>query len=289
MKFLTILYFSLLVSISMFASEVQGEKIVLVSFQTYDEATSKLKELELKITQDERNLREKYHFDIVARPSGKAYIVAIEPIASSDDVKVVLKHFQKNFPDAYTSHYYGPTQGTIKLAGLSPSRAVEVNNTKVKKSPLSSKAAEMVVEEESQKSGDYGWLWVPALLLIIIGGFIFVWRGLRGQSEEEEVIDESEEVAVQGKEARVNLPKIEPSVELDIFYRFTKNIFFLEILQKLKEACDARDAQEMVRWMNEVEKYQKNFRRSSMIATMSRLTNKEGFDELSRILEKEIK
>jgi len=41
--------------------------------------------------------------------------------------------------------------------------------------------------------------------------------------------------------------------------------------------------------MSEIEKYQKNFRRSSVIATMSRLLKKKGFHELSTLIKKEMK
>jgi hypothetical protein len=148
-------------------------------------------------------------------------------------------------------------------------------------------------------SYDFNWLWIPILLLIIAGGIIFVWKGLRVKCKTfgdndlinaEEIADEFDAFETgASKEFSVASYKIAPSVELDIFYRFIKNKFFMLLIQELKIAAENKDSTEMVQCMNEIEKYQKNFRRSFVIVTMSELVNKNGFDELLQLLEKEIK
>lgn len=300
MKFLVILYLVLLTSLSVWAGDIQGEKIVLSSFNSLDEAKAKLKELEIKITHNEKHLQKKYHFEIVARQAGRGYIIAIEPIHEIEDAKKITKHFQKFFPDAYVSHYYGPTRGAIKLSFAVPTKS-DVNTSRHNdptlsaiKPPESEKIdimGEPSVEKEDLSRDSYGWLWAPALLLIGVGGFVFIWRGIRRQREmfddndlirDEEILDESEEVWEQNKAPIVDFRDTEPSVELDIFYRFMGNSFFLELIQKLQVACNA---QEVVRCMGEIEKYQKNFRRSSVIATMSRPVSKGGFDELAQMID----
>lgn len=167
------------------------------------------------------------------------------------------------------------------------------------KVPSAPKTTEISVEEESKSSGGYGWLWVPALLLIIVGSLAFVWKGFGSRREtfdesdiirNDAIITQSEETNSQeSKESSIISPKKEVLDHTDIFYRFTQNVFFSDILRELKVACDAQDTQEVVRCMEEIEKYQKNFRRSSVIATMSRLVSKEGFTQLSQLIEKEMK
>jgi hypothetical protein len=291
MKLIWMVYLALLTSLSLFSGDIQGEKIVLHSFATFDEAQSKLKELESKITPNDIELRNTHHFDFVARKSGRAYIIVIEPIKTVNEATAILEHFKKTFPNAYTDHYYGPTQGEIKISFASPKIAPKV--------PRAPKTTEISVEEESKSSGGYGWLWVPALLLIIVGSLVFVWKGLGSRKEafddsdlirDDEIITLTEETnPYASKDSPTISPKKEVLDHTDIFYRFTQNIFFTAILRELKEACDAQDAQEVVRCMGEIEKYQKNFRRSSVIATMSRLVNKEGFAQLSQLIEKEMK
>jgi len=304
------LYLILFTSSLLFALDVQGEKVVLNSFATFDEAQAKLKELESTITPNAIELRNKYHFDFVARKSGRAYILVIEPIKTVDEATVILKHFKKTFTDAYTDHYYGPTQGAVVLALVSPEKTEikpnslsqqtpAINKTVSQKTNVSPTIEVLEVEQKNQTGSSYGWLWIPVLVLIFIGGLIFVWKGFGSRNKifddndlirNDEIITQTEEISIQEHD---NIPTISPKKELqeeaDIFYRFTKNIFFVDILKELKEACDAQDLQEAVRCMSEIEKYQKNFRRSSVIATMSRLLKKKGFHELSTLIKKEMK
>jgi len=59
MKLFSMLYLILFTSSLLFALDVQGEKVVLNSFATFDEAQAKLKELESKITPNDLELRNK--------------------------------------------------------------------------------------------------------------------------------------------------------------------------------------------------------------------------------------
>jgi hypothetical protein len=305
------IYLILLTSLSLLAGDIQGEKVVLSSFKTFDEAKNKLKEIETKMSPNDIELRNKHHFDFVARKSGHAYIVVIEPIKTVDEATTILKHFKKTFADAYADHYYGPTQGAIILS-LTPNdnTYVEPKVTNTPPSPISQKTVtpsakmpsateRLEVEQKNQKERTYGWLWTPALIFIFIGGLIFVRKGFksRGSSFDDNDLIQNDKIIVEEYEKNRREPNAAPIVfskkdlfeNTDIFYRFTQNIFFNEILRELKEACDTQDAQEVIRCMNEIEKYQKNFRRSSVIASMSRLVGKNGFNELSQLIEKETK
>lgn len=304
------LYLILFTSSLLFALDVQGEKVVLNSFATFDEAQAKLKELESKITPNDLELRNKYHFDFVARKSGRAYIVVIEPIKTIDEATTILQHFKKTFTDAYTDHYYGPTQGAVVLALVSPEKTEikpnsisqqtsAINKTVSQKTNVSPTIEVLEVEQKNQTSSSYGWLWIPIIVLIFMGGLVFVWKGLESRREnfDDNDLIRNDEIIAEAYEENPSEPKpipiVSPNKELfentDIFYRFTQNIFFNNILRELKEACDTQDAQEVIRCINEIEKYQKNFRRSSVIATMSRLVGKNGFNELSQLIENETK
>ncbi len=309
MKLLSMLYLILFTSSLLFALDIQGEKVVLNSFATFDEAQAKLKELESTIAPDEIELRNKYHFDFVARKSGRAYILVIEPIKTVDEATVILKHFKKTYTDAYTDHYYGPTQGAVVLALVSPEKIEIKPNIVKQKTPIIGKTVSQKtkvsptieiskVEQKNQRDSSYEWLWIPVLVLIFIGGLIFAWKGFspRNKIFDDNDLIRNDEISIQNQEAILQeydnipiiSPKKEPQKETDIFYRFTKNIFFVAILKELKEACDAQDLQEGVRCMNKIEQYQKNFRRSSVIAAMSLLLKKNEFYKLSTLINKEI-
>ena len=220
-----------------------------------------------------------------------------------------MKHFKKTYTDAYTDHYYGPTQGAVVLALVSPEKIEIKPNIVKQKTPIIGKTVSQKtkvsptieiskVEQKNQRDSSYEWLWIPVLVLIFIGGLIFAWKGFspRNKIFDDNDLIRNDEISIQNQEAILQeydnipiiSPKKEPQKETDIFYRFTKNIFFVAILKELKEACDAQDLQEGVRCMNKIEQYQKNFRRSSVIAAMSLLLKKNEFYKLSTLINKEI-
>lgn len=279
-----------------YAAEAKGYKIVLASFPKFDDAKEKLKAVGAQITDEGKELQSKYHFKIVARASGRAFVVSVEPMESEEAVDKVLDYFKKTFPDAYGDKYYGPTKGTIFLEDLK-TKTVEVEVNTTKSAGVESKAAVTkpkalitpISGDELSEDGAVGspWIWWSAMGLFFVIAGLLIKR--RVSHEKKKKIDEAKWKLsrINGKNKKI-LADEEKSLE-DIFYRFLRNKTFLVVLRELKSASDNANKNICLDKMSVIMKYQQGFRKSSVISAMSALLDKGSFTELSKRIDKEIK
>lgn len=108
--FFLIVIFSTL-SLSLAENRPIGYKIVLSSYSSFAEAKQNL--LKHKMTHYERKIYQKYGCSMVARSSGKLYILAIEPIKNEADAKKIASHYKSSYKHTMVSRYYGPTSGSV--------------------------------------------------------------------------------------------------------------------------------------------------------------------------------
>ncbi|MDO9305889.1 MAG: hypothetical protein Q7T77_11210 [Sulfuricurvum sp.] len=297
-KLFIIVLFTFL-SIHTYAAQSKGYKIVLASFPTLDEAKAKLAILDSQLGADERAIQEKYHYEIVARSSGKAFILAIEPLETKVITDQVIKQFGHLYPDAYSNGYFGPTEGALVLEHTQIAPVVEEANRsivqKVEKRP-EVKAIEVknTPVEDEEKSMLF-WIVIAGIsILMAILLSMFKRRIPTPSSIESKIemldVNNREEIVSEAIELPANVPDPSPieAVQSDIFYRLKKNMFFITILKELKDAADAKDTYRCHDLMREVLLYQKNFRKSNAIATMDKLLKDKNFSELSAFISNEI-
>lgn len=154
--------------ITIHASEINGYKVVLASFKTFDEAKNDLDSFGVRLTSQEIELQNKYNFDIVARPSGKVFVVAIEPLDDIKTAKIISNHFKKFYPDALVSGYFGPTEGAIVW----------------KKSDVSPPPDKVLIDshesrgEKSESNESIGFVWKLLVSIAILGLILglVIWR-----------------------------------------------------------------------------------------------------------------
>lgn len=326
-----------------YGAEVQGYRVVLASFPTFEEARSNLERLGGALGDEEKSLQSRYGYEIVARPSGRAFIVGIEPIGTDGDRDRVLKRFQRFYPDAYGDKYHGPTEGAVVWNPSGASKVAEEEEG-VAAVPEGSMVAEAVgksdegesetvgaadqttlpaVPEEAEAEekepsphaesyfglfeGKIEWFWaIAAITLLFIGSVVWI-RSLKWNTDEthdshdkQEVpadteeepgeldisVNEADESADEerGEEPVAQAPEEE---ETDIFFRLKKNMFFMTALAQLKDAAEAQDAQKCGVLMEEILRYQNNFRESAIMAQMEELINAREFTRLFELLKHE--
>lgn len=95
-------------------------KVVLGSYNTLQSAENRLKQLEKQLSGDYGSIQNKYGCTIVARPSGRAFLIAAEPLKSRQDASDVRKRFSPLFSDAYIDKYYGTKSGKTKIEPMLP-------------------------------------------------------------------------------------------------------------------------------------------------------------------------
>lgn len=297
-KLFIIVLFTFL-SIYSYADQSKGYKIVLASFPTLDEAKAKLAILDSQLGADERAIQEKYHYEIVARSSGKAFVLAIEPLETKAITDQVIKQFGHLYPDAYSNGYFGPTEGAVVLEHTQIAPFVEeVNRSiiqKVEKRP-EVKAIEVknTPVEDEEESVSF-WIIIAGVGILIAVLFSVFKRRIPTQAPsfiESEILDVNnrEEIVSEEIELLANVPDLSSfeAAKSDIFYRLKKNMFFITILKELKDAADAKDASRCHDLMREVLLYQKNFRKSNAIVTMDELVEGKNFSQLSAFISNEI-
>ncbi len=283
-----------------YASEAKGYKVVLASFPTFDEAKAKLAILDSQLGADERAIQEKYHYEIVARSSGKAFILAIEPLETKAITNQVIKQFEHLYPDAYSNGYFGPTEGAIVLEHTQIVPVVEdVNRSILQKVEKSTKVK--IIEAKNPPMNDEEkivpfWIIIAGVLVLTAVLFRVFKRRVPTQvssstQSEKEILDVNGMEEIISEE--VELPEVRVTVhsqsdENDIFYRLKKNIFFMTILNELKDAAESKDASRCHDLMNEVLRYQKNFSKSNVITTMEELVESKNFSQLSVFINGEI-
>ena len=129
MRYIYILFcFIFFIEISTYAGEVKGKKLVLGSYATFTEAKKVLASTGETLTNPQLALLNQYHCSLLARPSGKVYILVIEPLADEKEAKIVQKYFSSTFPDAYISPYFSPTKDVVFWTAA---EAIESNHDKM--------------------------------------------------------------------------------------------------------------------------------------------------------------
>ena len=318
-KFILLSWFIMIAVVDLYAAEAKGYKIVLASFATFDEAKSALDKLGLKVGDTEYALQKEYHFEISARSSGKAFMLVVEPFDTQKGVESVLKVFKKHYPDAYVNGYFGPTQGAVFLKQpevksiVQEVNATEFNVTDEAETSVDENNSAVSDAKESVNAGENdptleqpdnrGVLIVLFLIAILLFG-IWKIRKLKtfhafkekyeeplqeGESEDRVEMIESEAFSVieEVEEPQSLQPKVfEP--EPDVFYKLKKNMFFMTLMGELKSAADSKDDQRCHDLMDEVLRYQKNFRQSEMIAVMQNHINTKSYDQLSLFINSEM-
>lgn len=299
--------------LEMYGADAKGYKIVLASFGTFEEAKGKLNDLSKQIEDDEKKLQHQYGFEIVARPSGKAFMLAIEPIEREEDAKVVLKGFKRLYPDGYINGYFGPTEGTVflKVESLKEeaNQTLEANTSNVPEvmnvvqSPEPADVSIAPIKEDPHR-----------MVWVVIGVFGIVALGLIGwflqrkktdkpqkgfkEKYEEALAEESEDrVEVIESEAFNVCEEIEDKTEAelkqliperDIFDKLKKNSFFITLLGELKSAAETKDHVRCLDVMAELMRYQKNFKKSSKMSMFQRLIETKEFESLAIRINNEI-
>lgn len=322
-----------------YGDEAKGNKIVLASFSKMEEAKKSLDALGEKLTDSDREAQKKYHFDVVARPAGKAFIVGIEPLADKASADAVLKQFARLYPSAYVSGYYGPTEGSVFLGKESPKAVETVEKAAVEEEVNTTSETPVAVEAEAQtivakavseenttapreeeanvsdETEKKGMNWSYLLIaVVLLGLFLMVLRKFKKaqikdfsetqvtpvEADSKEEVTPKAEVKVAEKKVEsvviadvpaaevkiADAPKVEPIIEdvSDIFHRLTKNMFFKTLLEELKSAANSKNSERCEDLMEEVLRYQKNFRKSDVIASMQECVETKAFDRLSAII-----
>lgn len=286
-------------SIPTYADQFKGYKIVLASFPTFDEAKAKLAILDSQLGADERAIQEKYQYEIVARSSGKAFILAIEPLETQVITDQVIKQFGHLYPNAYSNGYFGPTEGALVLKHTQIAPVVEeINRSIMQKEEKRPEVKAIEIKntpvEDEEKSVLF-WIIIAGItILIAILLSIFKRRITTPSPIESEIeildVNNREEIVSEEIELLANVPDRSQfeAAQSDIFYRLKKNMFFITILKELKDAADVKDASRCYDLMREVLLYQKNFRKSNAIATMDELVEGKNFSQLSAFISNEI-
>ncbi len=305
------------------AAEAKGYKIVLASFGTFDEAKGKLNDLSKRLGEDEKNLRNEYGFEIVARPSGKAFMVAIEPLKSEEDAKAVLNSFKKFYPDGYINGYFGPTEGAVFLPkeeskpAVPPSQSMgETNQTHEENitvpsapSVTSPSKVEPTPVDKTTPEEPRQTLWIVIGILGIAALGLTGWllRGKKGDepqrpfkeqyeemSNEEENEDrveviESEAYAIVEENKVHHEDEVKQFIpESDIFDKLKKNSFFITLLGELKGAAELKDHPRCSDLMDELMRYQKNFKKSVKMDALRQMANAREFERLATFINNEM-
>lgn len=321
-RFMAVVIVVLMLQFPVYAAEAKGYKIVLASFGTFDEAKEKLDRLGQKLGAQDEALQKKYGYQIAARPSGKAFMLAVEPIESKEDSEKILKQFHLYYPDAYVNGYYGPTEGAVFLKAKENVQSEEQNTSEANQSvpelqpaaeenlPVQSQALSAPSQEVSQSPSEstifskIGNLGIVLLALMMAMLFWFWKRKIKIEVQEspKERYEESRQeetsedlVYVIESEAVKDEPDIQEKIpaklfepQSDIFDKLKKNMFFMTLLGELKTAAEVKDEQQCKSLMDEVMKYQKNFRASEKIARIQSYIETKRYDELSTYINKEM-
>lgn len=302
---------ALFATLSLYGGEAKGYKIVLASYGSFDEAKSALSKVNEKLTDKEKGLQEKEKFEIVARASGKAYILAVEPIESEEGSKVVLKQFKTIYPDAYVNGYFGPTPGSISLSPQSNVAPIEANTTQESTTPIEENVTQEIEEvkesdtvvtpiaaEEPKSSNTM--LYIAILLMIIGASIFYVKKRFFSDNEisndEFLPMDSLEEAGALNEEHRSAVAKTiissntETTTEIkkDIFYTFKKNMFFITLLKELQVAAQHKEMSRCNELMDELMRYQKNFQKSEIMGSMHEMVGAKEFEKLAALIGSEL-
>lgn len=292
--------------LNLYADEAKGYKIILSSFQTLEEANSSMQMLGSRIGSDEAALQKENGYEIVARASGKAFIIAIEPFSSQEGAEKVKNAFLKYYPGSYINGYFGPTEGAIVLnpTNEAPGDSMEsTQNEEIQADTLSSVSVEENVTSPDNTNSSFPWLWsVLGGVIITIGIFWYIRLRTSSQKKgskknEERSVDEKD--LAEGYDAvntvsQINVNSVSPHIskpldtqtilQKDIFYKLQKNVFFKTLLDELKKAAQSKNEQRCKEIMEEIFRYQKNFRQSEKITSLQQCIESKEFDKLVELI-----
>jgi hypothetical protein len=309
----------LLSAFSLCAGESNGYKIVLASFGSFDEAKGALAKIGEKLGDEEKSLQAKQKFEILARPSGKAFILAIEPLENDEGSKVVLKQFKKFYPDAYINGYFGPTQGSVSLQFEAKPAVAEVNTTQqppiatpavennaIEKIETSKESVVVPIKEEENPKSSRPIIYVIILIIAIGASVLFARKRIlsgvpkcdegkpleSGNEDFSEPIvlvkDGGNTVGEDGSTEGTSHMETPVVTSKDIFYTFKKNIFFITLLNELQSAAQHKELGRCNEIMDEILRYQKNFQKSEMMTSMKELLEDKELETLAAFIGSEI-
>jgi hypothetical protein len=163
-----ILFYPIIICAS---DEPKGYTIVLASFSKFDEAKRELSILGAKMGQEESLLQKKYNFEMLVRPSGKGFVVAIEPLKDKKSVEAVREYFKIWYPDTYTGNYIDPVVWQFQEVAMQK----EVKST-VDKNGETPRLKETRLSTEE----GYPWGWICGFAFVssvfALGSFLFLRR-----------------------------------------------------------------------------------------------------------------
>lgn len=109
------------------------------------------------------------------------------------------------------------------------------------------------------------------------------------EEESEDLVHVIESEAIKNEaDSKEKIPAKLFEPQSDIFDKLKKNMFFMTLLRELKMAAEGKDEQRCNSLMDEVMKYQKNFRSSGKIAQIQHYIETKRYDELSAYINKEM-
>ncbi len=118
----------IVLSMIVFASSER--KIIVGSFATEQRAQHALKQFQTKLSTDFLAAQQRLGFDVVARPSGRQFIIAIEPFPSYKEAKKVKKLLPQGYATAFINRYTPPKP--VERIATPPSKNIAVEETVAK-------------------------------------------------------------------------------------------------------------------------------------------------------------
>ena len=119
------------------------KKIIIASFPTQQQADKALTIFESKLGSPFLAKQQESYFNIVARPSGKSYIIAIEPIESYREAVRIKKLLPWEYADAFINKYTPPQPDTLVEV------AVPKTTQKLSPTPLNKPSSQKLEESQS--------------------------------------------------------------------------------------------------------------------------------------------
>ncbi len=109
MKTIILLFLTL---ISLYASSER--KIIIGSFPSQNEADKALEKFESQLDAEFYVIQDQYGFNIVARPSGRSFIIALEPFENYRVAKEVKAFLPPTYADAFINKYIPPSKPKVR-------------------------------------------------------------------------------------------------------------------------------------------------------------------------------
>lgn len=314
----------------------QEYKIVLLSYTKFEEAQKGLNALEPKLDESFHQLQSQYRYEIVARPSGRAFLIGIEPIEGRENADRIREKFSSLYPKSYIDKYYGPTEGSVFMAHaaepVAPAAPVEVNETaSAEGDSASTSPAPQEVTHEAEKlpvaaaeESTGGWGWIATVLVAAVAFFLYLRRdkeraeptavaaeehlaaaGKDPVPEEETLCEPTVQAALvvetapetdlrpieEGEEERgaEALPTAEEEgdvgLQKDNFDKLKSNMFFMLLVNELKAAAQNRELEQCRDIIAEMQRYEKNGPKSTVVQSMSELVEMKKFTRLLAFIE----